>query len=365
MILFLQYAAGGKRGGEQYTERLHRFLLERYTRLEPVKLQPRPSEYRSIARHARASLNMIRQLRPELVITDVSSGARNVIAINWARRNGIKVMIIIQENRMTFRFGNRAPIRWAIKTCENYLLRSADIVLSNSKYIASFVRTKARKECSIIIAHPGIQIIGPTQEKFGFSSRPAEDPFRMLFVGEWTEPRKGLKFLLKALAQLGDFKIQLNLAGGYSDKSPEYAQLMELIEKNNLYEIVKIHGFLNHERLPALYSEADIFVLPSLSEGYGMALAEAMAFGLPVVASNVAAIPEMITHNENGLLVDPKNPQALALAIRQLIEDAQLRTRMSRANIEKAKTLPTWADFEATLNRELVPEINRLIGLRE
>ena len=109
------------------------------------------------------------------------------------------------------------------------------------------------------------------------------------------------------------------------------------------------------------YRRAHVLEAPSRFEGYGMVVAEAFCYGLPVIASEVGALPELVVHEQNGLLVPPANPVVLAGSIRRLAEDRSLRARMSETNFERAKSLPDWTDFEATLERNLVPLIEPIL----
>jgi glycosyltransferase involved in cell wall biosynthesis len=90
------------------------------------------------------------------------------------------------------------------------------------------------------------------------------------------------------------------------------------------------------EDIPDLLQAMDIFVLPSLSEGLGMAAVEAMACGLPVVCSRVGGLAELVTHGESGLLFPPGDSVALAEGVLQLIQDHSLRERLSVAAIAQA-----------------------------
>jgi glycosyltransferase involved in cell wall biosynthesis len=359
MILFLQYSAGGMRGGERYTKSLHSFMKRKYKAVEPLEFQPRPADFRSIVRHSFASLKLVKAKKPSLLILDVSSGARNILAARWAQRKGIRLLVIIQERRMSYRY-NTILSKWLIRRLEDYLIGLADILLVNSRYIAKYAKERAGKRANIIICYPGLEMTCGNQGPDNSSSRGAAGILNLLAVGECTEPRKGVKYLLMALNMLPDLNPLLHLAGEFSENNPHFHELKGIIDRYNLRDRVIFHGFLDRLKLSELYRQADIFVLPSLSEGYGMALAESLSFGLPIVASNVAAIPEMVEDGINALLVRPKDPQALASAIRKLAEDSALRNRMRQANRARATTLPTWNDFDATLERELVPVIEKL-----
>jgi glycosyltransferase involved in cell wall biosynthesis len=100
-------------------------------------------------------------------------------------------------------------------------------------------------------------------------------------------------------------------------------------------------GAVASERIDQLYDEADIFVLASRHEGYGMAFAEAIAYGLPVVGTRAGALPETVPADA-GLLVPVDDPSALAAALRQLIEDPALRRRVATSAQTAAAGLPAW-----------------------
>jgi glycosyltransferase involved in cell wall biosynthesis len=359
MILFLQYSAGGTRGGERYTGRFHAFIKSRFNGVEPSTLQARPSEHNSIIRHSRASLKAVKLTQPALIITDISSGARNLYAVSWAKKHGSKLLLIIQERRTTYRYKSTLS-KWLIHYFEDRLIGLADIILVNSKYIADYAAKRADRNANVIVAYPGLEI----DTGHDNSTIEPHSDINLLAVGECTEPRKGIRYLLEALPTLSDLPLRLHLVGGYSKDSEHFNVLQDIITCNHLGSRVIFHGYLERDRLAELYKQADIFVLPSLSEGYGMVLAEALVFGLPVVASKVAAIPEMVDDGINALLVCPKDPEALASAIRKLAVDSDFRIRMRKANIIRAASLRTWGDFELTLERELVPIITKLTGIK-
>jgi glycosyltransferase involved in cell wall biosynthesis len=113
-------------------------------------------------------------------------------------------------------------------------------------------------------------------------------------------------------------------------------------------------GAESPERLAALYNEADLFVLASRFEGYGMAYTEALSHGLPVIGTTAGAIPDTVSDGA-GLLVTAGDVDALAAALRDVIANPDLRHRLSDAASQAARTLPTWrqsgAIFAATLEK--------------
>ncbi|MCX6827590.1 MAG: glycosyltransferase family 4 protein [candidate division Zixibacteria bacterium] len=118
----------------------------------------------------------------------------------------------------------------------------------------------------------------------------------------------------------------MNIVGNTGADVNYYRHISSLIEKLSIKDKVIFHGHINNwEQLAKSYKEADIFVLPSLVEGFAIVLLEAMSFGLPIVASNTGAIPELVKNDENGILVPSADAKALAIALDRLMESPELR----------------------------------------
>ena len=126
------------------------------------------------------------------------------------------------------------------------------------------------------------------------------------------------------------------------------------MKRSSLEGRVHFPGFVDDADLPALYSAADLFALVSLYEGFGLPLLEAMACGTPVIGSNVSSLPEVI--GDVGLQVDPRSVDDIARALRQMIEQPELRERSIGLGLERAK-LFTW-DKAA---RELLSIYDRVV----
>jgi glycosyltransferase involved in cell wall biosynthesis len=163
-------------------------------------------------------------------------------------------------------------------------------------------------------------------------------PRFLLFLGT-IEPRKNLLRLLQAfrlLAEFPGFEHRLVLAGdkGWSDR----AILQALQPLQDAGQVV-LTGRVAQEDLPALYSLAEAFAFPSLWEGFGLPVLEAMACGTPVVTANVSSLPEVA--GDAALLVDPLSVEELAHALRRVLTDADLREELRRKGLERAKQF-TW-----------------------
>jgi glycosyltransferase involved in cell wall biosynthesis len=153
-------------------------------------------------------------------------------------------------------------------------------------------------------------------------------PFRVLFVGNLRR-EKGIEFLIDAVKRLRDDQreVELDIVG-----EGAYRQtLEEQTARLNLEKWIHFRGFaVMGPDLNAFYDSADIFCLPSLSEGSPKVVLEAMAHSLPVVATPVGNIPQMLNNGNRGVLAPPQNPQALAEGIARIIDNADFRRRCMR-----------------------------------
>ena len=159
-------------------------------------------------------------------------------------------------------------------------------------------------------------------------------PERMiLFVGTM-EPRKNAATLVRAYAQLKEraaISHKLVLVGGLGWR---YERLFTLVEELGLQDDLVFPGFVSYDELPLWYNAADLFVYPSLYEGFGLPPLEAMACGVPVITSNVSSLPEVV--GEAGPLVDPLDVEGLAEAMAHVLSDGALRAEMRERGLARA-----------------------------
>jgi glycosyltransferase involved in cell wall biosynthesis len=168
-------------------------------------------------------------------------------------------------------------------------------------------------------------------------------------IAKSLRPKYGVDILIRAFASLvtKHKNIRLKIAG-----KGLYAQEYKNMVKNlGIENSVDFLGFVDHSELPRLFSELDIFVMPSTvdDESFGVAAIEASATGLPVVASNVGGIPEVVVDNVTGYLVEKKNVERLAEAIEILIHDPRLRLEMGKAGREFVEREYVWKDNLAAM----------------
>jgi glycosyltransferase involved in cell wall biosynthesis len=186
---------------------------------------------------------------------------------------------------------------------------------------------------TIAVVPPGSDVAGPAQGS-------TDGLVRLLAVGA-VVPRKGYDVLVAALTSVADLPWRLTIAGDRTRDPACAARLQADIARYGLAHRVAALGAVSDDRVAQLYQGADVFVLPSRFEGYGMAFARALAHGLPVVGTTAGALPETVPQGA-GILVAPNDPQALASALRRLIENPAERQRMAlRAGAASAEQM-TW-----------------------
>jgi glycogen synthase len=163
-------------------------------------------------------------------------------------------------------------------------------------------------------------------------------PLQLLFVGR-LRVEKGVLVILKALerlvresglADMATLSLHLNIFG--TGDQVYVDELQRFLQEKNLTHLVTFHGRVSQDELISYYDRSHIMLVPSLwQEPFGLVIAEAMARGLPVIASHVGGPAEILTHQVDGLLVEPGDEQILAAAIRQLIEDPGRRKQLGQA----------------------------------
>jgi glycosyltransferase involved in cell wall biosynthesis len=246
----------------------------------------------------------------------------DILHVHWPFPHGIlstfakmfyKTKVILNFHGACLLLAQRFPyVRWFLK----YFIQKADAVIVNSSFTG--------KKVTDIYDRP-IHVIpyGTTVEPKTAIGKSV--PGRHIFsVGRMIE-RKGFKYLIDAMPMvIREFPdVKLTLAGG----GPVREQLQHQINRLQLQNSVNLPGKVSAEELERLFSQGDMFVLPAIidkngdTEGLGVVLIEAMTYKMPVIASNVGGIPDVIVPGKSGILVEEKNPSALAGAIIGLLKD--------------------------------------------
>jgi glycosyltransferase involved in cell wall biosynthesis len=158
------------------------------------------------------------------------------------------------------------------------------------------------------------------------------DPATIVFLG-WLVQNKGVFELVEAFVRV---RVHVPSAKLVFAGSKDDGRLRANVARHGVSDAVEFPGWLGPDEVVALLARATVFVLPSHTEGFPMAILEALACGTPIVATRVGGIPEILEHERHALLVAPRDVEGLTAALGRILQDGELRQRMSRANREAA-----------------------------
>jgi N-acetyl-alpha-D-glucosaminyl L-malate synthase BshA len=223
-----------------------------------------------------------------------------------------------------------SPLR---KKINNFVLRHASQVISLTKDMWEKIKNDYNID-SIVIPN------GIDTSKYKLNRKKIRQNFGLknekiiLYIGT-LKPVKGVKYLIAAFKKISEEfpNTKLFIVGDGSERP----KLEKLSKKLRLEDKVIFFGKKSNDEIPNFAIASDILVLPSLSESFGVTLLEAMAAGLPIVASKVGGVPEIIKEGRNGFLVKPKNPAAIADRLKVLLENPDIRKKISRNNLKDVK----------------------------
>lgn len=220
----------------------------------------------------------------------------------------------------------------------SHCVRHADRVFAVSHAAADdFVRTLGIPRARIDVTPSGVRVPtgAPSLAHVELSNRLRLEGARVVLCVAQKRPYKNLHMLVQALTEL-DPDVVLVLPGSPTEYEGE---LWALAVQLGVSERVRLPGWLSKDELEALYALSDLFVLPSLIEGFGLPVLEAMARGVPVACSNVSALPEI--SGDAALLFDPERQEEVTAALRRLLDDRELAERLIARGRERAARF-TW-----------------------
>jgi glycosyltransferase involved in cell wall biosynthesis len=322
-------------GGYLYNARVLAALRVRGVEVEEiVPCGASPGEQEAASR---SSLGLD-PLRFDVIVVDAL--ARIVCAPHLDRWRGERPVVAMVHELPSVAAGVTADER----EYEEPLLRS-DRLISVSEHGGSILESRGVPTARIRLLPPGFDRF-PT----GSGSPVRGGPVRALCVAQWI-PRKGILDLVQAWALHERPGASLEFIGE-TDADPAYAASVRAAIADAPDASIVVSGPVDDATLGDVYAAADLFVLPSRYEGYGVVYAEALAHGLPVIACDVGPVPELVGE-EAALLVPPGDVEALSGTLDLLLKDAALRDRMSAAARRRAGELPRWEDTAADFLRIL------------
>lgn len=275
----------------------------------------------------------IRKIKPDIV----HSQSLSISIPAWAAKKFLKIPYVV--------WGQGSDIylpELFTRMTSKPILQDADALLALTEDMKKKMREIHNRE--IFVVPNGVDL-----ERFKISSggKKKGNAKTIVFVGR-LYPIKGVQYLIEAMAvvhrEMPDVKLVLVGDG------VERSRLVELSKRLNLNDCIKFEGQVPQAKIPQIMHQADVFALSSLSESFGIVNIEAMAAGLPIVATNVGGIPYIVEEGVNGYLVKAKNPDAIAARILILLQNDEIHEKMSANNREKAE-LYTWDKVAGTVER--------------
>ena len=326
-------------GGYRYDRRLIAELRKMGVTVETLALphcSPMPDQ--QVRKAVRQTLAALPD-QAVVVIDGLAFGVLDDVAVAEAQRLRL---VALCHHPLALETGLDRRQRQALLDSERRALNCARATVVTSEHTRQILIDQfAVPAANIVVALPGTDRV-PFAPCDG-------DPVRLLTVASLIR-RKAHDILISALASLENLPWQARFVGG-GDFDPAWA--MSLRERVNRLELSQRICFAGtKDDAEVEYRQADVFVLPSRFEGYGMVFAEALAAGLPVVAARSGAVPEVVPETA-GLLVAPDDSSALAEALRRLMTSESLRRRLQAGARHAAATLPSWTDSAGIVARRL------------
>jgi glycosyltransferase involved in cell wall biosynthesis len=320
-------------GGYAYDRRIIEQLRQLGWQVDVVGLGdgfPRPEAEQKVSAHQK--LAALPQGCP-VVVDGLALGVLPEAAAALRDRNPL---IALVHHPLALETGLAAAEVQALQKSETEALAAARAVVVTSPSTAELLLD------SYDVPGELITTACPGTDRAAAAKGSSDGTVRLLSVGAIV-PRKGFDVLIAALATLASLPWWLAIAGDRTRDPKAAAQLDAVIAANSLGGRIEVMGALPRERLEQLYASSDIFVLPSRFEGYGMAFAEALAHGLPVIGTTAGAIPDTVPPSA-GVLVEPDDVRALVRALKMLIENPKERQWFADGARAAGLELPTWED---------------------
>ncbi len=349
ILMLMDLPANPITGGEIYNYKIYEYLRARSSKVEkiPMPIRPHRSKLEFFLNSIRQNLSMLGvlgRINGETIIFEDISSSSDLFIFNLIVRHlrgllGKKIRIVPIVHQVYAPLAEEG-IKRSIKSLEeNIFLNSSDRIIVNSEFTKRSVQSLLRGEKDMVIAYPGLNVSSADTDSKGRQISKDPENLHLLFVGYIT-PRKGVDTLVESFKILvkdyGIDNLILDVVGDAS-RSPDLLAGVERYSQDaGIQDRVKFHGRVSEERLEELYSLADIFVFPSVWEGFGMVLIEAMHNRLPIVTTDAGAIPFLVKDGVNGFLVPVKDAEKLAQATRKLIESPQLRREIGETNYKVA-----------------------------
>ncbi len=340
-------------GGYQYDRRLAQALGAAGWNVEMLRLDADwPTPGAADLAHAAAQLSRLAS-GTRVVADGLAFGATGAMGDIVAAQAERLRWVALVHHPLHLETGLTPALRERLLASETHALQFARHVVVTSAHTAGDVAAMGVAPERITVVEPGTDAWPqrPADADLG-ASGPSAGPVRLLCVATVT-PRKGHALLLQALAGVKALPWQLHCVGSLTRDPATSAEVRILARDSRLADRVVWHGEVDAAALQTQYAAADLLVLASLHEGYGMVVAEALAAGLPVLASEAGALAQTLPP-QAGWRVPAGDVPALKAALAELIGNSELRARLAEGARAAGRQLPDWpaqaARFAAVLD---------------
>jgi glycosyltransferase involved in cell wall biosynthesis len=291
--------------------------------------------YLAVAHRVGAFLD---ELRPDLLHAHYATSYGLLGALS-----GFHPLVVSAWGADVFDFPRRSPLHSRLV---RYNLSRADVVASTSRFMGAEVRRYTDKDVEVTP-------FGVDMTRFTPAAPRRRDPGDGVTIGlvKALEEKYGVRVLVDAFELVAGSHpdLRLTIVGGGSQR----AALDATIRRSRFASRVRLLPAVPHLEVPQMLRQMDVFAVPSIadSESFGVAAIEASACGLPVVASRVGGLPEVVIDGETGILVPPGDPAALARALEPLVESDELRRRLGANGRAFVERVYDWSDSVDVMER--------------
>ena len=265
--------------------------------------------------------------------TDHSTHFRLFVPLFISRMFGGKYGLNCLQTFYNFR--RNIIMQWVEFICEYLFLHCASLHIFPSEPAIKYFRLFRINNKTKSIVNPAAKILCKGKVEFRSQVR------NLIFVGQ-VKQWKGLDVLIHGLSKLKHLNLKLDVIGSYDSQSKYCQSLVKIIQENNLERNVIFRGNLSPSDLAVLYKNADIYILSSRYETFGIVLLEAMSFGLPIISSTIPSAQQILKSMINGIFYETENPEALAQAIETMVTNNSLREQIHKNNLGASVDPRTW-----------------------
>jgi len=334
-------------GGYIYDRRIVEGLRHLGRQVDVLELDPSfPHPTPAALEHARRTLAAVRTG----TITIVDSLALGPLAAIVMREAPRLTVVALVHLPLAATFGLEHEDAARLEDGERRALAAAARVVVTGRAALPLIARYGVDASRVVVVEPGTD---PAPLAHGSQTGPVE-----LLTVATLNPGKGHEMLLEALSALGDSAWHLTCAGSLTRHPATAARVRAATARLQLENRVSFAGDLDRRALAACYDRADVVVLATQQETYGMAVAEALAHGLPVVATMTGAIPDLVG-DDAGLLIPVGDRTALTAALARMLDDSGLRARLAEGARRRRDRLPTWDEAARVMSTAL----DRLCGV--